>query len=59
MTIYVNNTIPERIKRLASSRNLSMADLSNWLLLYALNELENGRIEPPTKEVRRIVDISK
>lgn len=57
-TVYVDRSIPQRVKQLAHSRNLSMADLANWLLLYGLSEMENGRIEPPTKEVRRIVDLS-
>ena len=54
-TIYANVSLPERIKQLAEARNLSMADLSNWLLLYAVEEMENGRLEPETKVVRRII----
>lgn len=58
-TFYIDDGIGERVKQLAAAYDVTVADVANFLLLYALNEVESGRVCIPTRPGRALVDWEK
>ena len=58
-TYRLDEGIPARVKTLADKHRVSMSDMINFLILYALDEVENGRLHVPTKPGRAVVDWQK
>lgn len=58
-TYRLDETIPDRIRSQAQQNYISLSDMVNFMLLFALEELESGRVVVPTKPGRAIVDWQK
>ena len=58
-TYRLDEGVPARVKAFADRHNISMSDMINFLILYALGEVENGRLVVPTKPERAVVDWQK
>lgn len=58
-TYRIDESIPVRVQELANQHDISISDAVNFLLLFALGEVENGRVSIPTKPGKAIVDWQK
>jgi len=58
-TYRLDETIPARIHRQAQRNCISISDMVNFMLLFALEEIESGRVAVPTKPGRAVVDWQK
>ncbi len=58
-TYRLDESIPARIRSQAQRNRISISDMVNFMLLYALEELESGHVIVPTKPGRAVVDWQK
>jgi len=58
-THWLDGNIPARVKALAVVYNVTVADVVNFLLLYAIHEAESDQLYIPTPPGRALVDWQK
>ncbi len=54
-TIYCSLDVPERVRSIAQQHRVSVADLANFLLKFALEEVEAGRLQVPVRVVEQAI----
>ncbi|MCL4872007.1 MAG: hypothetical protein KJ063_23855 [Anaerolineae bacterium] len=58
-TYRIDESIPARVQEQAERHDISLSDTVNFLLLFALAEVENGRTTIPTRPGKAVVDWQK